>query len=376
MSSLDRTTVAPPVPAWLDRLSAVSWRFLVTTVAAGAVITTLVALDVIIVPVFLALLFTSALLPVVRVLRRRGMGRGLSAGIALLVLLALLLGAAAITGSALVSQSAGIATSLDRGLTRLEDAGVRGHLLGEDQGSDGDAAAYASSQITGLLLTGGFALVSRAFDFVTMVLLSVFVTFFLLKDGGHMWAWCIERLAGGSLVVDATGRSSFGAVGGYVRGAALVAGADAVCISLGAWILGVPYPAAILVLTFVLGFVPYVGAFVAGAFASLLALSSGGMGRGLAMLAVVIVVQQVETNVLQPLIMGKTTRLHPLVVALASVAGGAIGGLLGVFVAVPLTAAVVAALSELRQAGFFDTPGTAASVVLGTSPPSRPSTVE
>lgn len=191
-----------------------------------------------------------------------------------------------------------------------------------------------------------------------------------------MWAWCIERLAGGSLVVDATGRSSFGAVGGYVRGAALVAGADAVCISLGAWILGVPYPAAILVLTFVLGFVPYVGAFVAGAFASLLALSSGGMGRGLAMLAVVIVVQQVETNVLQPLIMGKTTRLHPLVVALASVAGGAIGGLLGVFVAVPLTAAVVAALSELRQAGFFDTPGTAASVVLGTSPPSRPSTVE
>ena len=90
------------------------------------------------------------------------------------------------------------------------------------------------------------------------------------------------------------------------------------------------------------------------------------------MLAVVVVVQQVETNVLQPVIMGKTTRLHPLVVALASVAGGAIGGLLGVFVAVPVTAAVVAALSELRRAGFFDTPGRAGSV-LGTAPPARSS---
>ena len=295
-------------------------------------------------------------------------------GLGLLVLVAILLGAAAITGSALVRQSSSIAESLDRGMARLDDAGVRADLFDEGQGPDDDAASEASGQLTGLLLSGGFAVVSRLFDFVTMVLLSVFVTFFLLKDGGAMWAWCIERLAGGSSVIDATGRSSFGAIGGYVRGAAIVAGADAVFIALGAWILGVPFPAAILVLTFILGFIPYVGAFVAGAFASLLALSSGGVGRGLAMLAVVIVVQQVETNVLQPVIMGKTTRLHPLVVALASVAGGAIGGLLGVFVAVPVTAAVVAALSELRRAGFFDTPGTAASVVLGNAPPGSSTT--
>lgn len=371
MTSPDPSSVTPPVPAWLDRLSAVSWRFLVVTVAGAAVVTTLLALDIVIVPVFLALLFTSALLPLVRVLRRRGMGPGLSAGVGLLLLVAILAGAAAITGSALVRQSSSISASLDRGLARLDDAGVRAHVLGEDQGPDDDAASAASSRISGLLLTGGLAVVSRAFDFVTMVLLSVFVTFFLLKDGGTMWAWCIERLAGGSPLVDATGRSSFGAIGGYVRGAALVAGADALFIALGAWILGVPFPGAILVLTFILGFIPYVGAFVAGAFASLLALSSGGLGRGLAMLAVVVVVQQVETNVLQPVIMGKTTRLHPLVVALASVAGGAVAGLLGVFVAVPVTAAVVAALSELRRAGFFDTPGRTASSVLGTAHPVR-----
>ncbi len=353
MTSPDRPTVAPAVPAWLDHLSAVSWRFLVVTVAGAAVVTTLLTFDIVIVPVFLALLFTSALLPLVRALRRRGMGPGLSAGLGLLVLVAILLGAAAITGSALVRQSSSIAESLDRGMARLDEAGVRADLFDEGQGPDDDAASEASGQLTGLLLSGGFAVVSRVFDFVTMVLLSVFVTFFLLKDGGAMWAWCIERLAGGSSVIDATGRSSFGAIGGYVRGAAIVAGADAVFIALGAWILGVPFPAAILVLTFILGFIPYVGAFVAGAFASLLALSSGGLGRGLAMLAVVIVVQQVETNVLQPVIMGKTTRLHPLVVALASVAGGAIGGLLGVFVAVPVTAAVVAALSELRRAGVL-----------------------
>jgi predicted PurR-regulated permease PerM len=374
MTSPDQPTVAPAVPAWLDRLSAVSWRFLVVTVAAGAVITTLLAFDIVIVPVFLALLFTSALLPLVRALRRRGMGPGLSAGLGLLVLLAILLGAAAITGSALVRQSSSIGESLDRGMARLDEAGVRADLFDEGQGPHDGAASEASGQLTGLLLSGGFAVVSRVFDFVTMVLLSVFVTFFLLKDGGTMWAWCIERLAGGSSVIDATGRSSFGAIGGYVRGAAIVAGVDAVFIALGAWILGVPFPAAILVLTFILGFIPYVGAFVAGAFASLLALSSGGLGRGLAMLAVVIVVQQLETNVLQPVIMGKTTRLHPLVVALASVAGAAVGGLLGVFVAVPITAAVVAALSELRRAGFFDSTGAAASVVLSNAPPGSSTT--
>lgn len=359
----------PAVPAWLDRLSAVSWRFLVVTLAGAAVVSTLLALDIIILPVFLALLFTSVLLPVVRPLRRRGMGPGLSAGLALLLLMTVLGGAAAITGSALVRESSSIASSLDRGLQRLDDAGVRSHLIGEDQGPEPDAASQASGQLSGLLLTGGLAVVSRAFDFVTMLLLSLFVTFFMLKDGRAMWGWCVDRLAGGSALVDATARSSFGAIGGYVRGAAIVSGVDAVCIALGAWALGVPFPGAILILTFILGFIPYVGAFVAGAFASLLALSSGGMGRGIAMLVVVIVVQQLETNVLQPVIMGKTTSLHPLVVALASVAGGAIAGLMGVFVAVPVTAAVVAALSELRRAGFFDTPDRHGSRVLGTVAP-------
>jgi predicted PurR-regulated permease PerM len=345
----------PPAPAWLDRLAAVSWRFLVVTAAGAVILAVLITFDVLLLPSFLALLFASALLPLDRRLRRSLPHPGLAAAACLLLLLAILATVAVVTMSALVSESTTIGRALDRGLDRVASAAADADLVAEGTATaDEHAASRTAGDLSSHLLTGATVLVSVVFDLLTTLFLSLFITFFLLKDGDMMWRWLVDRLGRGSALLDTTGRRSFDALAGYVRGAAIVSLVDATFIALGAWALGVPFPAAIFVLTFVMGFIPYVGAFAAGAFASLLAVAAGGVGRGLAMIAVVIVVQQLETNLLQPVIMGKATSLHPLVVALASVAGGAAAGLLGVFVAVPVAAAAAAAASALDEGGFFD----------------------
>ncbi len=341
------------VPGWLDRLAGVSWRFLVVAAAAGVIVSGLVTLDVILLPMFLALLFASAFLPLDRALRRRLPHPGLAAAACLTMLLVVLGLVVWATLSAIVAEAPTIGRALDRGYNRVTEAAIDAELLSPDS-KGGDTASRISGDVGRFLATGAVAVVSATVDLATTLLLSLFVSFFLLKDGAMMWHWVVQRLGRGSALLDSTGHASFNALAGYVRGAAIVAGVDATVIALGAWALGVPFPVAILVLTFIMGFIPYVGAFAAGAFAALLAVASGGLGRGLAMIAVVLVVQQLETNLLQPVIMGKATSLHPLVVALASVAGGAIAGLLGVFVAVPLAAAVVAAMGSLERGGFFE----------------------
>jgi predicted PurR-regulated permease PerM len=346
---------ASPAPAWLDRLAAVSWRFLAVAASGAVIMSVLITFDVLLLPMFLALLFASAFLPLDRRLRRHVPHPGLAAAICLLLLLTALVAVAAVTLSALVTESATIGRALDQGLARVSDAAAEADLLPPDTATaDEETASRAVSDLNRHLLTGAGVLVSVVFDLLTTLLLSLFITFFLLKDGEMMWRWVVDRFGRGSVLLDTTGRRSFDALAGYVRGAAIVSLVDATFIALGAWVLGVPFPAAIFVLTFVMGFIPYVGAFAAGAFASVLAVADGGLGRGLAMIAVVLVVQQLETNLLQPVIMGKATSLHPLVVALASVAGGAVAGLLGVFVAVPIAAAAVAAAAALNEGGFFD----------------------
>ncbi len=131
----------------------------------------------------------------------------------------------------------------------------------------------------------------------------------------------------------------------------MVAALDAIGISLGAWVLGVPSPGAILALTFVLAFIPYFGAMAAGLLACVLAVAEGRIDLGLTMLAVIVVVQQVEGNVLQPVLVGNAVNLHPMVVALGVIAGGALAGILGMFVAIPLIAAATAAVDEVRRVG-------------------------
>ena len=185
------------------------------------------------------------------------------------------------------------------------------------------------------------------------MLLALLVAFFYMKDGALMWRWTVQMAEGSGDLVDRIGRRIWTSISGYILGQAAIAAIDATLISLGALVLGVPHVGAIAMLTFLGAFVPYIGATIAGAFAVLLAVSDGGTTNGVLMLVVVLAVQVFEGNVLQPWIQGRAVRLHPLVVALAVVAGGALAGFLGIFLAVPVAASVFVALDELRNAGLL-----------------------
>lgn len=339
-------------PFWLDRLGGWSWRLLAVVVAAGVLIAAVAALQTVVLPVFIALLLSAGVSPLQRRMVQRGLPRSLGAAICVLALLLVGAAVAFVAARAIWSQAGEIGAAIDAAIRRLQEAAADAELLdpGSTSTSEGRDIIERALRFVG---SGVLTLVSTAVSLVTQLFVTVFVTFFMLKDGPALWRWFLLHTGRHVAVFDQAGRRGFDALAGYVRGAALVATVDAVFIGAGAWALGVPFAGAIAVLTLVLSFVPIVGAIIAGGFATLLAVAHGGIGSGLAMLAIVLVVQQIESNVLQPMVLSKATSLHPLVVFLAVIAGGAVAGFIGIVAAVPLTAAGVAVGAVLRQAGLF-----------------------
>ena len=340
-------------PLWLDRLAGVAWRFVAVLVAVTALVAVIVGFGSVILPLFLGLLFASALDPINRILRRRG-ARPALASLAAISVLAVLVGLVAWTTiRAVADQWTSITADLDVGVERLVEAA-------DDAGADPATAEEIADDVTigvktvlDWIVVGVTHVLPVVASIATTIVLGLLVAFFFMKDGASMWRWTVQLTSGSGELVDRIGQRIWKTISGYILGQAAIAAIDASLISLGALILGVPHVGAILLLTFLGAFVPYIGALLAGAVAVLLAVSDGGLTRGVAMLAVVVAVQFVEGNVLQPWIQGRAVRLHPLVVALSVVAGGALAGFLGIFLAVPVTASAFVALDELRKAGLL-----------------------
>lgn len=201
----------------------------------------------------------------------------------------------------------------------------------------------------GGLVTSGFGVVIGLVHLVTGTLIAIVVLFFLLKDGSAIWRGITDLVpARARDDVEAAGAQVWWTFGAYFRGQLLVALFDAVFIGLGLLLLGIPLALPLAVLVFVGGLFPIVGAFVSGLIAVLVALADQGLTKALLVLALIVVVQQVESNVLEPLILSKVIALHPLVVVLA-VSAGALGfGIVGAFLAVPLWAAAARVVDHVR----------------------------
>jgi predicted PurR-regulated permease PerM len=166
-----------------------------------------------------------------------------------------------------------------------------------------------------------------------------------------MWAWAVRLFPKDARpAVEAVGATGWRVLGGYIRGVASVATFDAVCIGLGLAILGVPLVLPLAVLTFVGAFLPIVGAYVAGLAVVLVALVGNGVGTALIMVAVIAVVQQVDGNLIYPLVVGRTVELHPVAILLTVATGVVVGGIIGAFVAVPLAAVIASAVPAARRA--------------------------
>ncbi len=211
-------------------------------------------------------------------------------------------------------------------------------------------------------------------EVVGSILLALVLLFFLLKDGREMWRWTLRRAAGPNRDIAAeAGRTGWHTLGSYSRGTMLIAAIDAIGIGLALVLLRVPLAFPLALITFIGGFVPIVGATVAGAVAVLVALAANGPTTALLTLAAVIAVQQIEGNLLEPLVMKRQVRLHPVVILVAVTAGTLIAGIAGAFVAVPIVAVawrVVDSVQRQRQAAA-DASDSASGPPAPDSPPSK-----
>lgn len=330
------------MPRPLAVAAAWSWRLLVVLAAIAVGVWALTKVMVIVLPVIAALLGATVLGPLVHALRRRGWRPALATW-------AVVAGAAAAAGGigyALYLQARDDAEAIDAGVMEGVDEVITWLVDGplDLSREQIDAAVDRGREWLGdVLASGAVGGAVLAVEIVAGILLALVLLFFFLKDGDRMWAWLCRRLgAAAGVHVDAAGRRAWWALGGYVRGQAIVAAVDAVFIGLGIWLLGVPFVIPLTLLTFFAAFVPIAGAVAAGAVAVLVALAAEGFTTALILLGVVVLVQQLEGNILEPVVMARTVRLHPVVVLVAVGAGAALAGIVGAFLAVPVAAAATA----------------------------------
>ncbi len=300
----------------------------------------------IILPVVLALFVTSVLWPLTAWLRRHHWRPALAAAAVLLAGLAVVGGVVAWIIPSVLSQAGQIADRTSAGLTKIE-TWLTGppFNLGVDQISGAvDSLTSKLQSSASSIAAGVFAGVTSALSLLITMATAVALVFFFLKDGRRFLPWMQRsvRQRIGRPVSDVLMRC-WGVVGSFIRTQALVSLVDAVLIGGGVFILGVPLALPLAVLTFIGGFVPIVGAFVAGAIAVLIALVAKGLTTALIVLVIILVVQQLEGNVLQPILQSRSLNLHASVVLLAVSAGSTLYGITGAFLAVP----VVAVVSEL-----------------------------
>jgi predicted PurR-regulated permease PerM len=348
--------VSPPAASrrlTLDRAAAFTWRALVVLAGAAVLVWLLLRLRIVLVPLLLALMVSTILYPVVRWERARGAPRGLAALGGLLLALAVIGGVLALVIPAFAHQVDDMKNAVTAAVDDIE-RWLRNGPLGLSRQQVKDLRGGGNhDRFGGLVKTGVSTGVPIVVQVVSQALLTVFFTFFVLKDGDRMWAWVLHRAGPARRAsVDAMGREAMDALAGYVRGTALVATIDAVFIGLGFWLLGVPLVLPIALLTFFTAFIPIVGSVVAGAVGVLIALADGGITKAAIALGIVLLVQQIEGNVIQPVAVGRQVRLHPIVTIAAVAVGGTLGGIVGAALAVPIVAIAWRAIEQLRQANI------------------------
>ncbi|MFB7515543.1 AI-2E family transporter [Streptomyces sp. NPDC056144] len=297
-------------------------------------------------PVLLAILGTALLGPLHRRLLRMKVRRGLAAALTVAAVVAVVGGAGYIVTAALIDTGAQIVDSLRQAASDIaEHFGAAGTSLD-------DVAKNAESLLKrfgGTAASGVISGLSVVAQMAATAVLALLLIFFFLKDSDRA-AGALRSVAPQAIgdTAEAMARRAYEAVEGYMRGTTFVALVDAVIIGLGLLVLEVPGAVGLAALVFVTAYIPYLGAFLSGAVAVLVALADRGFVIALWVLGVVLAVQMLEGNVLQPLVQSKTVQMHPAAVMLAITAGASVAGILGMLLAVPLTAAATGILSELR----------------------------
>ncbi|MFI5495134.1 AI-2E family transporter [Actinoplanes sp. NPDC051859] len=330
----------------------VSWQMLLVLLMTAVVLWLLGQMWSILWPLVVALLLTTLTWPPVRFLRKHGWPPALAASLITVLFLAISVGIVVLIAVPVASQSGELATGVVDGIQKLREWASGPPLkIGDDQVTSALDSAVAKLQgSAGSIVSATVTGVNTIVNGLVTTVLALFLMFFFLKDGPRFLPWLTRQLPGRlSVDVPVVASRSWDTLGAFVRSQAFVGLLDAVFIGLGLWIVGVPLVLPLAVLTFVTAFVPIVGALFAGFVAVIIALVSNGWTDALIVLGIIIVVQQLEGNVFQPMVQSRGLGLHAGVVLLAVTLGGSLAGIVGSLLAVPVAAMISVFWNYLRE---------------------------
>lgn len=336
----------------LQQTAAWSWRILLTGLVVYLAFRLAVALRLVTLPFIAAMLLTAFLQPFAAWLRRHGMSDMLSTWCMFLIAIAIFGAVGWLVATQISNEYTTLFTEVQHTVTRIQHslAGPPFHLSSGRLSRLGtDALNYISqhkSVVAGTVLTTG----KYALEFLAGIVLTLFICFFLLKDGSRIWTWLISGMPPEARRrVGNAGEAGWRALVHYVRGTTVVAAIHALFIGLALWLLGVPLLAPFVVLVFLAGFIPIIGILVVGALAIAVTLATKGWVAAVILLGVFILENQLEGHLLQPQVVGRIIRLHPLAIILVLAVGGIIAGIPGAIIAVPTAAVITYAWPELRS---------------------------
>ena len=341
------------VPRWLRTTAGLSWRLIVIVIAVGIVIYATNKVLILFVAVFLALVFTAVLRPLVNALSRV-MPRGLATPLAMILAVAVIAGLLTYVGISVAGQWEDLGDQFNDGigalLEALKESPLHITVTNKDVQDWIENAQTWVSENSGTIASQAWASVGSVTEAFAVLALATFLTVFFQLRGKEMWHWFLNQLPvrhrenwylGGG--------AAWYTFSGYTRGTFLVAGSDGILAMIALLILEVPLAAPLAVLVFIGAFIPIIGAPAAMVIAMLVALAANGLWNAVAVGVVIALIGQFEGHVLQPLVMGKQVALHPVVVAIAVTAGTLVAGILGAVIAVPLVAVVWSVFSLLRH---------------------------
>jgi predicted PurR-regulated permease PerM len=329
------------VPHSLRISAAWSWRLIVVGLLGYVLLRFISMISIVVIPLAIALLLSALLAPAVGYLFSLRLPRSLATFLVMICGVAAVAGTLTLVVNQFVDGVPQLTSNASAGIRQIQDWARTGPLhLSDDQVNQAiDSAQNWINSNTSSLTATGVATAATLFEVLTGALLVLFATFFFLRDGRKIWRFIVRLFPVNARwsLADA-GDASWATLGAYVRATVLVAFIDALGIGLALLILRVPFPFPLAALVFLGAFIPIVGASVSGAVAVLVALVDKGWVIALILLGAVILVQQLEGHVLQPLIMGRAVAIHPLVVIIGIASGVVLAGIIGALVAVPLIA--------------------------------------
>lgn len=342
-----------------DRAAGFSWRFLLIVAAGWVILWILVRLRLVVLPFIAALFITALLGPLAHRLRQRGVPNLAATWLVIVGSLLLFVGVFAAIAPAVGDEVDDVGASAREGFENVLDFLAESPLkLSRDEVNRYfDQAVDEISENRDRITAGVVGGATKAVEFITQLLLTLVLLFFFVKDGPAMFRWFESQFPQRNRKhVRALGERAAGSITGYLRGTATIALVDAVLIAIALMVVGVPLVVPLAVLTFFSAFFPLVGAVAAGVVAALVALVTSGIFDALIVAASILVIQQVEGNVLQPLVMGKAVNLHPIAILLVLTAGAILAGIVGAFLAVPVAAVAASVGNYIKNVNGLQGP--------------------